>query len=159
MDHFTHNIIRTRCPWLKSAYNVAKNLFSSSGNELRAITSAPPPDPLIWAFTPENNLLFNQISDSSGVERVAPDEWVKRGHVAMQYTLRKESWSHISTFIAHRVCVCVCASLLFISTSSLLFADCFLVWYYPINAALNGWFIFAEKMGTKYWGLEPYEVN
>ncbi|KAF8154747.1 Bestrophin, RFP-TM, chloride channel-domain-containing protein [Crassisporium funariophilum] len=62
LDHFTHNIIR---------------------NELRAVTSTPPPDPARWAFVPENNLLFsNQLDD-----RVSPEEWLSRGPFAMQKNL------------------------------------------------------------------------
>jgi len=63
LDHFTNNII---C------------------NELRAITSAPPPDPARWAFSAENDLLFSNTADD---ERVSPLEWMERGHVAMQKTL------------------------------------------------------------------------
>ncbi|KAF8965387.1 Bestrophin, RFP-TM, chloride channel-domain-containing protein [Flammula alnicola] len=62
LDHFTHNIIR---------------------NELRAVTSTPPPDPARWAFVPENNLLFTSNLD----ERVAPEQWIARGSVAMQRSL------------------------------------------------------------------------
>ncbi|KDR70193.1 hypothetical protein GALMADRAFT_255052 [Galerina marginata CBS 339.88] len=62
LDHFTHNIIR---------------------NELRAVTSTPPPDPSRWAFVPENNLLFSNSLD----ERVSPEEWISRGAVAMQKNL------------------------------------------------------------------------
>ncbi|PPQ99416.1 hypothetical protein CVT24_005403 [Panaeolus cyanescens] len=62
LDHFTHNIIR---------------------NELRAVTSTPPPDPRRWAFVPENNLLFSTNLD----ERVSPDEWLARGPKAMQKNL------------------------------------------------------------------------
>ncbi|KAF8908125.1 Bestrophin, RFP-TM, chloride channel-domain-containing protein [Gymnopilus junonius] len=62
LDHFTHNIIR---------------------NELKAITSTPPPDPTRWAFVPENNLLFFDTLD----ERVTPQEWISRGRVAMQRNL------------------------------------------------------------------------
>ncbi|KAF7364911.1 hypothetical protein MVEN_00361600 [Mycena venus] len=65
LDHFTHNIIR---------------------NELRAITSAPAPNPDRWrltplsslqVFSPENDLLF--ASDMEHDERVGPNEWVRRG--------------------------------------------------------------------------------
>ncbi|RDB30055.1 hypothetical protein Hypma_013889 [Hypsizygus marmoreus] len=63
LDHFTNNIIR---------------------NELRAITSAPPPDPSRWAFSAENDLLFaNNIEQ----ERVTPAEWMKKGHVEMQRSM------------------------------------------------------------------------
>jgi len=60
LDHFTNNIIR---------------------NELRAITSAPPPDPALWAFTAENDLLFSNTTDG---ERLSPHEWMQKGHVQMQ---------------------------------------------------------------------------
>ncbi|KAG6918810.1 hypothetical protein DXG01_011562 [Tephrocybe rancida] len=60
LDHFTNNIIR---------------------NELRAITSAPPPDPERWAFAAENDLLFSNTTDG---ERATPSEWMQRGQVAMQ---------------------------------------------------------------------------
>ncbi|KAG6811349.1 hypothetical protein H0H92_007856 [Tricholoma furcatifolium] len=63
LDHFTHNIIR---------------------NELRAITSAPPPDISRWAFAAENDLLFSPSVDA---ERIPPAEWLQRGHVAMQKSL------------------------------------------------------------------------
>ncbi|THU99024.1 UPF0187-domain-containing protein [Dendrothele bispora CBS 962.96] len=64
LDHFTHNIIR---------------------NELQALTSAAPPNPARWAFVTENNLLFAR--DVHNDERVAPEEWVKRGYTSMQSTL------------------------------------------------------------------------
>ncbi|KAJ7649232.1 Bestrophin, RFP-TM, chloride channel-domain-containing protein [Mycena rosella] len=56
LDHFTHNIIR---------------------NELRAITSASPPDPDRWIFSPENDLLF--ATDVEHDERLGPSEWISRG--------------------------------------------------------------------------------
>ncbi|KAF4610301.1 hypothetical protein D9613_010471 [Agrocybe pediades] len=62
LDHFTNNIIR---------------------NELRAVTSTPPPDPARWAFVSENNLLFSSNLD----ERVTPAEWISRGPIAMQKNL------------------------------------------------------------------------
>ncbi|KAG2004548.1 hypothetical protein CC2G_003097 [Coprinopsis cinerea AmutBmut pab1-1] len=61
LDHFTSNIIR---------------------NELKAITSAPPPDPRKWAFHPENNLLFS----SSHQDRIDPEDWVARGVPAISAT-------------------------------------------------------------------------
>jgi predicted membrane chloride channel (bestrophin family) len=65
LDHFTHNIIR---------------------NELHAITSTAPPDPAVWAFSAENNLVFaaNPRTD----ERASPEEWVQRGYPRMQAALR-----------------------------------------------------------------------
>ncbi|PPQ90166.1 hypothetical protein CVT25_012477 [Psilocybe cyanescens] len=62
LDHFTHSIIR---------------------NELRAVTSTPPPNPTRWAFVPENNLLFSNYTD----ERVTPEQWIARGPNAMQRNL------------------------------------------------------------------------
>ncbi|KAF5391116.1 hypothetical protein D9757_003061 [Collybiopsis confluens] len=64
LDHFTQNIIR---------------------NELRAITSTPPPDIARWAFVPENDLLF--ASDYQNDERVSPQEWINRGYAQMQHAL------------------------------------------------------------------------
>lgn len=56
-----------------------------SGNELRAITSTPAPDPARWAFAPENDLLF--ASDVHTDERVTPQEWIGRGYIQMQHAL------------------------------------------------------------------------
>lgn len=64
LDHFTHNIIR---------------------NELKAITSTPPPDPADWAFVPENNLLFSDSIE----ERMSPNEWLSKGAAAMQASLSR----------------------------------------------------------------------
>ncbi|KAA1472691.1 UPF0187-domain-containing protein [Dentipellis sp. KUC8613] len=68
MDHFTNVIIR---------------------NELRAITATPAPNPADWAFSPVNNLLFN--AHREGAERVAPEEWVKRGHATLLSALASAS--------------------------------------------------------------------
>jgi putative membrane protein len=62
MDHFTHNIIR---------------------NELRALTATPAPNPMLWAFSPENDQVF---ADDSG-DRVTPKEWLARGLDTIQTTL------------------------------------------------------------------------
>lgn len=51
------------------------------GNELRAVTSAPPPDPAHWVFSPENDLVF--ANHYATDERVTPEEWMKRDYVAM----------------------------------------------------------------------------
>jgi len=65
IDHFTHNIIR---------------------NELRAITAIPAPNPSVWAFSPENDLIFAPRDRTD--ERVAPENWVtKRGLSQMQVAL------------------------------------------------------------------------
>ncbi|KAH7890240.1 Bestrophin, RFP-TM, chloride channel-domain-containing protein [Phlebopus sp. FC_14] len=63
MDLFVHNIIR---------------------KELRAITTTPTPDPGVWAFSSENDLLFASRNED---ERVAPIEWVRRGIPKMQEAL------------------------------------------------------------------------
>ncbi|KAF9456292.1 Bestrophin, RFP-TM, chloride channel-domain-containing protein [Collybia nuda] len=63
LDHFTNNIIR---------------------NELRAITSAPPPDPARWAFAAENDFIFSSHIDG---ERFTPEQWMKKGHIQMQKTM------------------------------------------------------------------------
>lgn len=62
LDHFTNNIIR---------------------NELRAITSAPPPNPSQWAFAAENDVLFTFPQ----AERVTPEDWIRRGYTQMQAAL------------------------------------------------------------------------
>lgn len=59
--------------------------FIYAGNELRAITSAPPPDPASWAFVPENDLLFTNSLDLA--DRLSPEDWVARGLAAMQQSL------------------------------------------------------------------------
>lgn len=64
MDHFVHNIIR---------------------KELRAIMAIPTPDPTVWAFSSENDLLF---ASSDTEERVSPSEWVQRGIPKMRDALK-----------------------------------------------------------------------
>ncbi|KAF7980066.1 hypothetical protein HWV62_39850 [Athelia sp. TMB] len=56
MDHFTHNIIR---------------------NELRAVTAMPAPNISIWAFTPENDLIFASQRENNA--HVRPEDWIKQG--------------------------------------------------------------------------------
>jgi hypothetical protein len=65
LDHFTHNIIR---------------------KELQALTALPMPDPTKWAFSPDNDAVFDNegqpiYMDSSeeGHEVASPNEWVRRG--------------------------------------------------------------------------------
>ncbi|KIY42932.1 hypothetical protein FISHEDRAFT_54452, partial [Fistulina hepatica ATCC 64428] len=65
LDHFTRNIIR---------------------NELHAITSIAPPDPAIWAFVKDNDLIF--AANYNKDERLPPEEWVRRGYPWMQAALR-----------------------------------------------------------------------
>ncbi|KAF4607504.1 hypothetical protein EYR38_001576 [Pleurotus pulmonarius] len=65
LHHFTHNIIR---------------------NELRAITSTPPPDPSNWAFSRQNDLIFASHVDEQ-VDRIPPEEWVAKGYGKMQEAL------------------------------------------------------------------------
>jgi len=64
MDHFVHNIIR---------------------KELRAIMAMPAPDPSVWAFSEENDLLFASLATE---ERVSPSEWVQRGVPKIRNALR-----------------------------------------------------------------------
>ncbi|KAI0049357.1 UPF0187-domain-containing protein [Auriscalpium vulgare] len=64
LDHFTNNIIR---------------------RELLAITGTPAPNPANWAFSVHNDLVFNTYK--VGAERVAPEEWVRRGTQNMQAAL------------------------------------------------------------------------
>lgn len=74
MDHFTHNIIR---------------------KELQAITSLPMPDPAKWAFSPDNDAVFdidgNAIyldpEDPDAKELASPNEWVKRGEADIRAAL------------------------------------------------------------------------
>ncbi|KAF9220379.1 UPF0187-domain-containing protein [Gyrodon lividus] len=63
MDLFVHNIIR---------------------KELRAITTTPTPDPGVWAFSSENDLL---LASRTNGERISPMEWVRRGVPKMQDAL------------------------------------------------------------------------
>lgn len=64
MDHFTNNIIR---------------------NELRALTGIPAPNPSIWAFSSENDMVFAGLNDHNATpERVSPDQWLERGAAQMQ---------------------------------------------------------------------------
>ncbi|KAF8880634.1 Bestrophin, RFP-TM, chloride channel-domain-containing protein [Infundibulicybe gibba] len=68
LDHFTHNIIR---------------------NELRAITSTPPPALAQWAFAPENDLVFESTPEPGKTQggRVTPEEWIERGSVEIEKVL------------------------------------------------------------------------
>lgn len=50
---------------------------------MHAITSTPAPDPSLWAFSPHNDLLFAVRVDDK-VERLTPDQWVRRGPMRMQ---------------------------------------------------------------------------
>jgi len=55
-------------------------------HDLRAITATPDPSPSIWAFSPENDLIF--AYDRQNEERVTPDEWVmNRGLPQLQTAL------------------------------------------------------------------------
>ncbi|KAK2462823.1 hypothetical protein APHAL10511_005214 [Amanita phalloides] len=73
LDHFTHNIIR---------------------NELRAVTSAPPPDPADWVFSPENDLMFS--SDYEKDERVTPEEWMKQDYASLLAALQADEPTNLS---------------------------------------------------------------
>ena len=83
MDYFTHVIIR-------------KSLFSSRfptdsiflpGNELRAITGTPAPDPAIWAFSDMNDCVFSSSKQEEKLDPVSPQEWLRRGLGSMQSAL------------------------------------------------------------------------
>ncbi|KIK93068.1 hypothetical protein PAXRUDRAFT_26471 [Paxillus rubicundulus Ve08.2h10] len=63
MDLFVHNIIR---------------------KELRALTTTPTPDPAVWAFSEENDLL---LASRAHGERISPTEWVRRGVPKIQDAL------------------------------------------------------------------------
>lgn len=54
--------------------------------ELEAVTSIPPPDPAVWAFTPENDYLF---ASANNPIRLSPKEWVSKGPHAI--------WSALDT--------------------------------------------------------------
>ncbi|KAF9230804.1 Bestrophin, RFP-TM, chloride channel-domain-containing protein [Melanogaster broomeanus] len=63
MDLFVHTIIR---------------------KELRAVTATPTPDPGVWAFSADNDLV---LASRTGGERIQPMEWVRRGAPQMQEAL------------------------------------------------------------------------
>lgn len=52
-----------------------------TGNELRAVTAVPAPNISIWAFTPENDLLFAAQRENN--RHVPPEEWIKQGPAKM----------------------------------------------------------------------------
>ncbi|KAH7890269.1 Bestrophin, RFP-TM, chloride channel-domain-containing protein [Phlebopus sp. FC_14] len=75
LEHYVHNIIH---------------------KELHAITSMPTPSPSAWAFDARNNSLFPGCPHGHGhghgnehwhEQRVAPEEWVSRGHERMRDAL------------------------------------------------------------------------
>jgi putative membrane protein len=65
LDHFTHNIIR---------------------NELKAITASAAPNPIYWAFSPENDLVFARRPEDEE-QKVTPDEWLSKGLEKIQQAL------------------------------------------------------------------------
>lgn len=75
MDHFTHNIIR---------------------QELQALTSLPMPDPANWAFSPDNDAVFDSEGNAIYLpeEHASPDEWVRRGEKDIRAAL---SGTHTQT--------------------------------------------------------------
>lgn len=87
MDHFTHNIIRESPLTSSSAipYSVC-----TVGNELRALTGTPAPNPTHWAFSPENDLVF-AVGRLQEEERVTPTEWLSRGYPSIQVALANGS--------------------------------------------------------------------
>jgi len=58
------------------------------GNELRAVTSAPPPDPADWVFSPENNLTFSSNYETS--ERITPEAWMNQKYGSLLDALRAD---------------------------------------------------------------------
>jgi len=62
---------------------------SSLGNELRAVTATPAPDPTIWAFSDANDCVFSTSTLKQGEkdDRVPPHEWLRRGLGPMQGAL------------------------------------------------------------------------
>jgi hypothetical protein len=87
MDHFTHNIIR---------------------KELQALTSLPMPDPTKWAFSPDNDAVFDtdghviyldtedlnegdEVIHPEHANVASPNEWIKRGEAVIRAALAKES--------------------------------------------------------------------
>ncbi|EJD41899.1 UPF0187-domain-containing protein [Auricularia subglabra TFB-10046 SS5] len=73
LDHFTNTLIAA---------------------ELAAITSVPAPNVSTWAFVPENDQLFAPLVRGHGApksgpafDRVAPEEWVRRGENRMREML------------------------------------------------------------------------
>ncbi|KAG8825973.1 hypothetical protein FRC19_010052 [Serendipita sp. 401] len=69
LDHFTHNIIR---------------------KELNALTSLPMPDPARWAFSPDNDAVFDVDGNAIYLDSdslASPSEWVKRGEANIRAAL------------------------------------------------------------------------
>ena len=66
--------------------------FSYVGQELRAITGLPVPDPTEWAFSSENDFVL-AIHESEN-ECMTPNEWVRRGASEMQASLVLQSYPH-----------------------------------------------------------------
>lgn len=63
-------------------------MLCPQGNELRAITSAPPPDPADWVFSPENDLTFSSNYETG--ERVTPDAWMDQNYSSILDALRDD---------------------------------------------------------------------
>ncbi|KAG8833645.1 hypothetical protein FRC17_010310, partial [Serendipita sp. 399] len=69
LDHFTYNIIR---------------------KELVALTSLPMPDPAKWAFSPDNDAVFDIDGNAIYLDPeslASPGEWVKRGEADIRAAL------------------------------------------------------------------------
>jgi ion channel-forming bestrophin family protein len=86
LDHFTHNIIR---------------------RELQALTSLPMPDLNKWAFSPDNDAIFDHegnaiyVDTSDDHDIAEPDEWVKRGEKDIRAALSAGSDHHHHTGHTH----------------------------------------------------------
>lgn len=61
----------------------------SLGNELRAVTATPAPDPTIWAFSDTNDRIFSSstLNQDEKTDRASPQEWLRRGLGHMQSAL------------------------------------------------------------------------
>ena len=69
LDHFTHNIIR---------------------KELASLTALPMPDPSKWAFSPDNDAVFDVDGNAIYLEPESlapPSVWVKRGETEIRAAL------------------------------------------------------------------------
>ena len=84
MDYFTHEIIRKR--QLPLQMFVAQSFHP--GNELRALTATPAPEPAIWAFSDINDCIFpSTLGAENAANRASPREWLRRGSGPMQNAL------------------------------------------------------------------------
>ena len=59
------------------------------GNELRALTATPTPDPSVWAFSDINDRVFSPstLNPEEKHDHASPREWLRRGLGPMQSAL------------------------------------------------------------------------